>query len=147
MENPNRMETVEPHSGQYSLKTDLVLNLWLGVATATYLAEFFLLRRHPDWPPLARGLLALAPFLPGLLYVRSCWRFIRGLDELQQRLQLEAVLVAALGTVLTGLAVNTLAAHGVPLPGLAGGLGMVATASVMFFFWLLGGAVANRRYQ
>lgn len=141
------MESLEPRSGQYSWKTDLLLNAWLGVATATFLVELYLVRHNPGWSAPVRGALALAPFVPGLLYVRSCLRFIRNLDELQHRLQLEAVLVAALGTVLTGLAVNTLADHRVRLPGLDGGLGMVATAFVMFFFWLIGGAIANRRYQ
>jgi len=49
-----------------------------------------------------RGLVAVAPLIPGLLYVRSWLRFIRGLDELQRRIQLEAFPVAALGQLLSG---------------------------------------------
>ena len=147
MEKPNLMESLEPHSGHYSLKTDLLLNAWLAVATVAFLAALFLLRRFPEWNSWLRGALVLAPFVPGLLYVRSGWRFISGLDELQRRIQLEAVLFASLGTVLASTAANVLSAQGIELPGLNHGLGVVGTSIVMFTLWLVGGAVVNRRYQ
>jgi len=147
MEKPNLMESLEPRSGQYSLKTDLLLNAWLAVATVTYLAALLLLRRFPEWNPYLRGALVLAPFVPGLLYLRSGWRFIAGLDELQRRVQLEAVLFASLGTVLAVTAANALSAQGLELPGLHHGLGVVGTATVLFTLWLVGGAIVNRRYQ
>lgn len=147
MDKPNLMESVQPHSGQYSLLTDFRLNAWLGVATAAYLADLFLLKRHPEWSPLLRALLALAPLLPGMLYLRSCLRFIWGLDELQRRIQLDAVLFASLGTVIGNMAVNILNEHAVHLPGLDCGLGLIGTFMMMFTLWLVGGALANARFK
>src|SRR5579863_7132610 len=115
MNEPNTIESITPHSGKYSPKKDWQLNAWLAVAALFYCAALLLLKRHPDWTPIARSLVALAPLLPGLLYVRSWMRFVRGLDELQGRIQLEAFLFAALGTVLVGTVLNTLGASGVAL--------------------------------
>ena len=147
MEKPNLMESVQPCSGQYSVKTDLRLNAWLAVASVVWIVDLALLKKHPEWNPLLRGVLALAPLLPGLLYVRSCMRFIRGLDELQRRVQSEAVVFAAMGTVIAGMAVNTLNTHEVPLGVLKHGLGIGETFILMFVLWLVGGAVANCRYK
>ena len=102
MDKPNLIESIIPCSGHYSLKKDLHLNAWLAVATATYVAELYLTTRHPDWSPLTRGLIALAPLIPGFLYIRGWLQFIRGLDELQRRIQLEAFLFTALGTIIVG---------------------------------------------
>jgi hypothetical protein len=121
--------------------------VWLAVAMSVHLVGLFLLSRYSGWSPLPRGLLAVAPLIPGVLYLRSCLRFIRGLDELQRRIQLEALLFAALGTVIVGTAVNLLLAHGVALAGLDHGLGLIGNFTVMFVLWLVGGAIANCRYQ
>ena len=147
MDKPNLMETVQPHSGQYSLKADLRLNRWFFVATVVWLASLALLKYHPEWSPLGRGLLALTPLLPGLLHVRTWMRFIRGLDELQRRVQFDAWLFAALGTVLVGAALNTLGAYGAYLKELAHGLEMGGSVVVMFTLWLVGWGFANRRYK
>ena len=147
MNKPNVMESVQPGSGQYSWKTDLRLNRWFFVATVVWVADLALLKQHPEWSSLLKGVLALAPLIPGLFYVWTCVRFIRGLDELQRGVQLEAFLFAALGTVIVGAAINTLSAHGVPLGDLSHGLGLGATVMVMFTLWLVGGAIANCRYK
>jgi hypothetical protein len=147
IDKPNLIESIIPHSGRYSLKRDARLNIWLAVATATYLAELALRTRNPEWSPLTRGLLALTPLLPGLLYLRSWHQFVRSLDELQQRIQLEAFLFAALGTVILGTVIDTLNANGVVGPLLPQGLGLGGMIGVMFTLWLVGGAVANCRYR
>lgn len=147
MEKPNVMESVQPCSGQYSLKADLRLNAWLAVAGVVWVADLALLKNHPEWSPLLRGVLALAPLIPGLLYIRSCMRFVRGLDELQRRIQLEALIFAAMGTVIAGIGINTLNAHEVPLGFLKHGLGIGDSFILMFVLWLVGGAIANCRYK
>ena len=147
MDKPNVMEAVQPCSGQYSWKTDLRLNRWFFVAAVIWVGDLALLKQHAEWSPLLKGTLALAPLLPGLMYVWTCVRFIRGLDELKRGIQLEAFLFAAVGTVLVGAAISTLAAQGVSLGGLNHGLGMGATVMVMFTLWLVGGAIANCRYK
>ncbi len=147
MDKPNVMESVEPCSGHYSLKADLQLNAWLLVATVMHLAEQFLVRAHPEWSPLARALLALAPLIPGLLYVRSWMRFIRGLDELQRRIQLEAFLFAAVGTVIVGAVVSTLNAHGIPTGWMKHGPGMGTAFMAMLVLWSVGWGIAKCRYK
>ena len=129
------------------MKADLRLNAWLAVAGVVWVADLELLKRYSEWSPLLRGVLALAPLIPGLLYVRSCMRFVRGLDELQRGIQSEALILAAMGTVIAGMAVNTLNAHDVPLGALNHGLGIGETFCLMFILWLVGSAIANCRYK
>jgi len=74
-------------------------------------------------------------------------RFVRGLDELQRRIQLDALIFAAMGTVIVGMAVNTLNAHEVPLGMLRRGLGIGESFVLMFVLWIVGSAIANRRYK
>ena len=147
MDKPNTFESVQPCSGEYSLKKDLRLNAWLAVAGVTYIAVLFLVKQHPAWSPLTKGLLAATPMLPGALYVRACLRFVRGMDELQRRIQLEAWLFAALGTLFIGTVVNTLDAHGVALGALQHGLGIGGAFVLTFTLWLVGTAIANCRYK
>lgn len=148
MDNPNKIESLIPCSGHYSLKKDLRLNGWLMVATALYLVILFLLRRHPEWSSLTRGLLTLTPLIPGLLYLRTCLRFIRSLDELQRRIQMEAWLFAALGSLIIVTAISTLNANGVSLGTfLKDGVSLWGTFMLTFALWLVGTAVANCRYK
>ena len=147
MEKPNLMESIQPCSGQYSFRSDLRLNAWLGIGTIIYLTTVFLLKHHPEWSPLQRGVVALMPMVPGLLYVRSCMRFIRKMDELQRRVQLDAFLFAALGTVIVGTVFATLSAQGVALGSWSHGLDMGEALVVMFILWLVGTKIANCRYK
>ncbi len=144
---PNTLETLQPCSGLYSLKKDIKLNAWLGVAVAVYTVCQLLIKWHPGWNVAIRAALALAPMIPGLLYIRSWMRFVNGLDELQRRIQLEAWLFAVVGTVLSGIAVSTLGESGVHLGELEHGMGMGWAFIAAFIFWLVGSAVANCRYK
>jgi hypothetical protein len=144
---PNTLEALQPCSGLYSVKKDIKLNAWLGVAVATYTLGQLLAKWHPGWGLATRAAIALAPLVPGVLYIRSWMRFVGGLDELQRRIQLEAWLFAVGGTVLAGIAITTLNESGVHLGGLEHGLGMGSAFIVAFVFWLVGSAVANCRYK
>lgn len=148
MSKPNTFESITPCSGQYSVRADLRLNAWLAVATATYLVAKFLLRHHPEWQPLPRALLELSPILPGLLYVRAIVRFVRGMDELQRRIQSDALLFASLGALIIGTVLNTLASNGVVIwKDLENGLGLGGMFLVTFCLYLVGTASALRRYK
>ncbi|MBP6507523.1 MAG: hypothetical protein KA257_08150 [Opitutaceae bacterium] len=147
MNPPNTLESVQPCSGQYSLKKDLRLNAWFAVATGTYLVTIFLLRHHPDWSVSLRVAVTLAPLIPGFLYVRSCLRFVKGMDELQRRIQLEAWLFAAMGTVLVGTVLSALSNNGVDLGSFKHGLDMGRALALLFVLWLVGSGLANRRYK
>lgn len=60
---------------------------------AVLYGSMWLLKRvaEPEW---LRALIALAPVLPIALSVRAIVRYIRDIDELQQRIELEAVSIA-----------------------------------------------------
>ncbi len=122
------------------------LNAWLLVASVVYSLQLFLLRENPEWMPLTRGLVALTPLIPGVLYIRSWVRFIRGMDELQRRIQLEAHLFAAWSAIIVSLVLSTLHEHGV-LHFLPHGLGFGGVVMLVFLLWLVGFGIANRRYQ
>ncbi len=143
----NLIESVQPLSGYYSCGMDLRLNAWLACATALYVLDLLLVRRNPEWSAGVRAAFALAPLAPGMLYIRSWLRFIRGMDELQRRIQLEAWLFAAIGTVLAGIAVSTLNASGIHLGGLEHGMGIGCAFIVSFVLWLVGTAVASCRFK
>ena len=147
METPNLIESLEPCSGRYSPRKDLHLNLWLAVAAVTYCGALLVAKRHPDWSPEARAALALTPLIPGFFYVRRWLRFVRGLDELQRRIQLEAFLYSTLGTLLVETVVNVLGTNGVAPDLIGHGLGVGGVFMVMYPLWLVGGAIGNRRYQ
>jgi hypothetical protein len=147
MTQPNEIESLLPGSGRYSFKTDLRLNRWCAVTVLVYLGALYLTKHHPAWPPLSRGLLGLVPLLPGLLYARSWYRFIRGLDELQRRLQLEVMLVASLATVLLAIVIDTLRAAGVSLGFFADGLSLGLAFLALIVLWLVGTVVRIRRFQ
>lgn len=146
MEKPNVIESVIPGSGQYSCKQDLRLNAWLLVATVVYLTHRVVLAHHPELSPAVRSVVALTPLLPALLYLRDWVHFIRTLDELQRRVQLEAHLFAAWGTLITGIVLSILNQHGV-LQFLPHGLGFGGVMVLILPLWLLGIAITNRRYK
>ena len=52
------------------------------------------------------------PILPGLLYLRSGLKLLRGMDELQRGIQFEGWLFAALGTVVVSTIINVVNLHG-----------------------------------
>ncbi len=147
MNQPNLMESLEPCSGQYSAKTDFRLNFWLLVAALVHAIQSTLFKMQPEWDPTLRVLWMLAPLVPGLLYVRSWVRFIRGLDELQRRIQLEVFLFAALATVVVGAVVSALNEQGVPTAWMKNGLGLGSSFMLMLVLWTVGWAFAKRRYK
>jgi hypothetical protein len=144
---PNTLESLQPCSGLYSIRKDFMLNGWLAVAVALYVTGELLVKWHPEWNARIRAAAELAPLVPGLLYIRSWARFIKGLDELQRRIQLEAWLFAAVGTVVIGIVISTLGASGIHLGDLEHGLGMGRAFIASFGLWLAGSALASRRFK
>jgi hypothetical protein len=142
----NLPETVRPGK-HYSFRADMKLNAWAFVAVALAFASRIVLRQHPDWSLWLRALVALSPLVPGLLYVRSIARWIRGMDELQRRIQLEACLFATIATIFVTLALGLLNAHGIHLPRLMYNLGWEGTFASIVFFYFVGNLFINRRYK
>jgi len=121
----------------------LKLNAWAPVAVLAAFAARLLLR-DPELTGAMRVLVALLPLMPGLLYLRSLWRWIIGLDELQRRLQFEAVSFASLSMLVLGLTVDLLKQAGFAHRLHFGWEGYFAFT---FLLYALGLARANRGYR
>ncbi len=132
-----------PEAVRISVRDALKLNAWAPVAVVAAFVSRLLLR-DPELTGPLRVAVALLPLLSGLLYVRTLWRWMRGLDEMQRRIQFEAVAFAALAMLFIALTVDLL-----QLGGFIGSLrfGWEGYFAFTFFLWTAGLALANRRYQ
>jgi hypothetical protein len=133
--------------GQPSFKTSWKLLAWFVVAALVAIASDFLLRDHPEWTPALRAACALSPIVPCALYARSYARFVRGMDELQRRIQAESRLIGCLGTLFVVTAIHVLNLHGVPLPAGLRGVNFVVVLIVAGIWSRVAAAVISRRYQ
>lgn len=112
-------------------------------AYAGLLIVSLLLLRQIDAPAL-RAAIALLPILPIALVLHAMMRFIRGVDELQQRIELEAVCIAAALVSLGYMTAGFLQAARV--------IDVAASAAMLWVFPLVCGtyglakAVVARRY-
>jgi hypothetical protein len=94
------------------------------------------------WPEGAvRIPIALLPMLPALLIPVVCVRFLRQADELQQRIQLEALGFAFVGTAVITFGYGFLEVIGFPSPG------AFAVWPLMGALWLAGLGLARWRYR
>ncbi len=136
-----------PEAVQTSSITAIKLNAWAGVAVLVSFLSRWWLPHHPEAGGVVRTLVALAPLIPSLLWARSITRWMRGLDELQRRIQHEAWFFAAMGTVFVVTAVNLMQTAGILNPGRwPQGLGWEGAFALMFLLYSAGCAIANRRY-
>ena len=85
--------------------------------------------------------------IPGLLYLRNGLQLLRGMDELQRRIQLEGWLFAALGTVVVSTIINVVNVYGLGGNWLPHGLEVGGTYLTMFILWCVGVTIANCRYR
>ncbi len=148
MNKPNVIESVQSGSAQYSPKANWKLHAWLVVMAVVAVISDYVLRHNPGWSSLVRAVCALSPLLPCLMWVRSWARFIRGMDELQRRIQIESRLVACLGALLVIIAINALNIYGIALPTFfSRGLGFMPAIILTGIIWRIASAVINRRYE
>lgn len=144
--NKTTIESVQP-GRNYSFRADMKLNVWAFVAVGLAFASRIVIRNHPEWDMWLRALIAMSPLLPSLFYVRSIARWIRGMDELQQRIQLGACLFATTGTIFIVLAYNLVVAQGIHWSRLPHGLDWEDTFASVIVLYILGNAIIKRRYQ
>lgn len=126
-----------------SVRDALKLNVWAFVGVmAAFLSRALL--KHWDLDGFIRLGATLLPLPPGLLYARSIWRWMLALDEMQRRIQLEAMCFATLGMLLMAMVADLLRAG-----GLAAGLnfGWEGYFVGTFCLWILGLAISNRRFR
>jgi hypothetical protein len=130
MDKPILPDSVQP-GRHYSFRADMKLNAW-----------------SAEWGVPLRILVALSPLLPSLLYVRSIARWIRGMDELQRRIQVEACLFATTGTIFLATAFNLLGMAGVlQATRIQNGVGWEGMFASVVAFFVLGNFVVNRNYR
>jgi len=117
----------------------------LGMGAYTVLLFVSLLLLRSVEAPALRALIALLPVAPIALVLRAMVHFIRGVDELQQRIEFEAVCIAAALVAFAYMTAGFLqAARVIDVP---------ASAAMLWVFPLLCGtygiakAVIARRYR
>ncbi len=93
----------------------------------------------PDAP--WRALVAITPVIPAILMVVAFVRFLNGIDELQQRIQLMAISVAAGVTGLLTFAYGFLEQVGFPR------IPLLWVFPMLIALWGLGTAYFSRKYQ
>jgi hypothetical protein len=120
----------------------LVVLMLIGFAayTATLVVSQQLLGHHFD-SFTARVLLSLAPMLPAVFICGVIIRSIAELDEMQRKVQFEALALAFAGTALITFGYGFLEGTGLPK------LSMFAVWPVMGSLWLGGVAFGNVRYR
>lgn len=140
----NSPKTALPDSMRVSFKTAIQLNAWAAVAVVAAFVSRVILAHGAELGMPERALIALLPLLPAVLYVRRLIQWMRSLDELQRRIQSEAVCFATLGMLLIALTNDLLAKANGALPQ---GFGWEGYFAITFFLYAFGLARANRRYQ
>ncbi len=91
--------------------------------------------------PLARTLISLAPMLPAAFVVSAVVRQLRRIDEMQRRIQLEALGLAFAGTAVLSFGYGFLENVGYPK------LTMFAVWPLMATLWVVGLVISQLRYR
>jgi len=99
------------------------------------------LLQHSDFPPGWRAAIALTPMLACLAMAWVILREIRRMDEMQRRIQFEALGFAFAVTALSTFSYGFLEGLGWPR------LSMFGIWPLMAALWVVGLALARRRYR
>ena len=116
------------------------------LALFTWFVLYFVARMLLERPgtPLVRVLISLAPVPAFIWFLRDLVRGMRGLDELELRIQLEALAVAF---PLTMVLIMTLGLVQVAIPLSPDDWSYRHIWPFLFVFYLVGLTIARRRYQ
>ena len=87
-----------------------------------------------------RPVVALLPMLPAVFVIIAVVRELKRIDELQQRIQLEALAIAFMGTAFLTFSYGFLENVGFPH------ISWFAVWPIMAVLWLMGLAISRRRY-
>lgn len=96
---------------------------------------------HADVARPWRDLVALSPMLPAVAMAWVVLRELRRMDELQRRIQLEALGFSFAGTAILTFSYGFLEGLGYPR------LSMFAVWPILAGLWVVGLVLARRRYQ
>jgi len=117
------------------------LGLSLLAYTGVLAGSITWLNSQQDMAAPWRAVLALSPMLPGALVVWAILRQLSRLDELQRRVQFEALAMAFAGTAFISFSYGFLEGLGYPR------LSMFVIWPLMAGLWMLGLVLASRRYK
>lgn len=97
--------------------------------------------KNIELPQIARIVIALLPSVPVVFVIAAIFRFLRGSDELIQRIQLQAIVFSSIATGMVTFSYGFLEIIGFPK------LPTFLILPMMFMFWALSFGYFNRRYQ
>lgn len=103
------------------------------------LASVWLLNRDPQSP--WRLAIALAPVIPAIFALVAFVRFLGRMDELQRRIQFDAIALSFGATAILTFAYGFLEAVGFPR------LSWIWILPLMVMLWGLGAVIASMRYR
>ena len=116
--------------------------LWTALAVyGVMLVGSIQLLTHTDVARPWRDLIALSPMLPAAATAWVVLRELRRMDELQRRIQLEALGFSFAGTAILTFSYGFLEGLGYPR------LSMFTVWPILAGLWLVGLVLARRRYQ
>ena len=116
--------------------------LWTALAVyGVMLVGSIQLLTHTDVARPWRDLIALSPMLPAAATAWVVLRELRRMDELQRRIQLEALGFSFAGTAILTFSYGFLEGLGYPR------LSMFTVWPILAALWLVGLVLARRRYQ
>ena len=118
--------------------------IWETVVVILAYAVILAISRHVlrlHWPAPQRYLLAITPIVPLLFLPPIFLRLFRSIDELRQRIHLEAFAFTFAASAIVTFGYGLLQGEGMPK------LTWVWVYPVMWVFWLIGLVLARRRYR
>ena len=114
---------------------------WAIIYCSVTYASVYILKNFEIGNLGVRTLIALLPMVPITLAGRIIIKFIRNLDEFQQKIQLEAAIFSVVTTALFTCAYGFMEGVGFPE------LDTVWVMPIIMVLWVIGQILARRRYQ
>ena len=151
MNKPNLPDEIDVRNKDYSFRADMKVNGWMLVALIISSAsDVFFPDQIKTWLPAWRAIIAIAPFLFILIWMRNLTRWIRGMDELHRRITLAAIVFAVSTTFFVVALWHVLAKVGIWRTGFLGIFdpnSVWVILSLMTASYFHGYRISNRRYQ
>ena len=151
MNKPNLPDEIDVRKEDYSFRADMRVNGWmLAALIMSSASDVFFPDQIKTWPLAWRTIIAIAPFLVILLWVRALTRWSRGMDELHRRITLSAIMFAVSATFFVVALWHVLAKVGIWRTGFLGIFdpnSVWVILSLMTASYFHGYRIFNRRYK
>jgi uncharacterized protein YacL len=111
---PNIPDEIDFRKKDYSFRADMKVNGWMFVALIISVGSDVLFSDEiKTWQLVWRVIIAIAPFLAILVWVRDLTRWVRGMDELHRRITLTTIVFAVSTTLFVVALWHLLAKAGI----------------------------------